>query len=85
MSLDGGLEEVEEFFCAAANWRPRRLFSSSSIPIRAIAADNFSSNVARRCSSDSLSEPDRFPQLHRQQDTNLTPSEQDQLAGFITP
>ena len=67
ISLEGGLEEVEEFLRAAANWRlsrsfssrscafswRRRVFSSSSVAIRSSAASSFSSNVARRRTSDS--------------------------------
>ncbi len=93
ISLEGGLEEVDEFLRAAANRRLscsfsccRRTFSSSSSPSRAdaaasfaSAAASFSSIAARRRASDLLSEPGLvLDRIMGRYDTNLTRSEQDQ-------
>jgi hypothetical protein len=49
MSLDGGLEEVEESLRAAANCCCRPAFSSSSFAMRSIAWSSLPSSVATRC------------------------------------
>ena len=48
MSLDGGLEEVEEFLRAAANCCCKLAFSDSSWEIRSRASDSRRSRSARR-------------------------------------
>ncbi len=48
MSLDGGLDEVEEFLRALANWSRNWAFSCSSSAIRANASASCSSSLSSR-------------------------------------